>query len=180
MRVPMSPSASPDVRVLTGRTIERLIDGANSAVYCTSTGTPFGGITPARYRRTPGRSPDQLRERRPPKRRGKLVGTIFKCHISRVSGKLADDAAEEACETTAKMAFTTKTKTAGCDPCVNLTALSGLAEVGADPGADTVRPRAAHSSTSSTDRSPGTGEPAFETGPRPQPRVRTGSPDRHV
>ena len=58
----------------------------------------------------------------------------MKCHISRVSGKLADDTAEEACETTAKMAFTTKTKTAGCDPCVNLTALSGLAEVGADGG----------------------------------------------
>src|SRR5262249_3777981 len=35
---------------------------------------------------------------------------------SRVSGKLADDTAEEACETTAKMAFTTKTRTTGCDP----------------------------------------------------------------
>jgi hypothetical protein len=49
-----------------------------------------------------------------------------------VSGKLADDTAEEGCETTAKTAFTTKTKTAGCDPCVSLTALAGLAEIGAD------------------------------------------------
>jgi hypothetical protein len=29
--------------VLTGRTIERLVDAANSAVYCTTAGTPFGG-----------------------------------------------------------------------------------------------------------------------------------------
>jgi hypothetical protein len=52
-----------------------------------------------------------------------------------VSGKLADDSAEEACEATAKTAFSTKTKMVGCDPCVNLATLSVLAEAGADGSA---------------------------------------------
>jgi hypothetical protein len=48
---------APCTGVLTGGTIEPLVDGANSAVYCTTAGTPFGGMTPVRSRRTSRRSP---------------------------------------------------------------------------------------------------------------------------
>jgi hypothetical protein len=123
---------APCTGVLTGGTIEPLVDGANSAVYCTATGTPFGGDDAGNIPPDAPKGPLTKCANGVAKATGKLVGTILKCHIGRVSGKLADDTAEETCETTAKMTFTTKTKTTGCDSCVNLTTLAGLAEVGAD------------------------------------------------
>jgi hypothetical protein len=47
---------------------------------------------------------------------GKLVAAILKCHASRVTGKLADDTAEDTCEQAARTKFAA-TKTAGCAPC---------------------------------------------------------------
>jgi hypothetical protein len=120
--------------MLTGGTIEPLVDAANGAVYCTTAGTPFGGDDTGKIPTDAPKGPLTKCANGVAKATGKLVGTILKCHISRVSGKLADDTAEEACETAAKTAFTTKTKTVGCDLCVNLTSLAGLAEVGADGG----------------------------------------------
>jgi hypothetical protein len=57
---------------------------------------------------------------------GKLVGAVIKCHASRATGKLADDTAEDACETTAITKFAA-TKTTGCAACTGgMTGLSGF------------------------------------------------------
>jgi hypothetical protein len=61
----------------------------------------------------------------------KLVGSIIKCHGSRVAGKLADDAAENTCEGAAKTKFGA-TKTAGCDPCLVSTPPNGTLSALAD------------------------------------------------
>jgi hypothetical protein len=58
----------------------------------------------------------------------KLAAGILKCHAGRVTGKQADDTAEDACESAARTKFTTKTKTANCGPCTNLTTISAAVE----------------------------------------------------
>jgi hypothetical protein len=67
------------------------------------------------------------------KAEAKLAECIIKCHMHRVTGKLADETAEDACETglsdnscTAKFAAAI-TKLKGCPPCINGTTMSSLA-----------------------------------------------------
>ena len=57
----------------------------------------------------------------------KLAAAILKCHAGRVTGKLATEAAEEACEGAALTKFGT-TKTATCDPCTSLAAIGAATE----------------------------------------------------
>src|SRR6516225_11254819 len=63
----------------------------------------------------------------------KLIACILKCHASRASGKLADDTAEDSCETTlvgksctAKFAASIA-KLSGCPACINGTTMANLA-----------------------------------------------------
>ena len=91
--------------------------------------TPFGGddtgfIPPAA---------DAKCEAGAAKAADKLIACILMCHASRVSGKLADDTAENACETglagkscTAKFAASIA-KLSGCPSCINGTTMANLA-----------------------------------------------------
>jgi hypothetical protein len=83
---------------------EALIDSKNNVVYCdASSGTPWGGddsgFIPAPAAATC--------EASMAKAEGNLIACIGKCHRSRASGELADDNAEDYCETTSvKSCFT--------------------------------------------------------------------------
>jgi hypothetical protein len=93
--------------------------------------TPFGGddtgIIP------PAKSPIAKCEAGAAKAEGKLIACILKCHASRASGKLADDTAENACETglAGKSCFASFTlaisKLKGCPACINGTTMGNLA-----------------------------------------------------
>jgi hypothetical protein len=108
-----------------GPAIVANLDANNNKVACTATGTPFGGDDTGNIPADAPKGPVTKCEGAVGKAVGKLVGSIVKCHASRVSGKLADDTAEDGCESTAKTKFGT-TKTAGCDPCLG--PLSTLAD----------------------------------------------------
>ena len=58
----------------------------------------------------------------------KLAAGILKCHQGRVTGKFTDETAEDGCESTAKSAFMTKTKTTGCGGCTSLAGVATLVE----------------------------------------------------
>ena len=93
--------------------------------------TPFGGddtgIVP------PAKSPTAKCELGAGKAADKLIACIGKCHMSRASGKLADDTAEDSCEKTlAGKSCTAKfaasiAKLSGCPSCINGTTMGGLA-----------------------------------------------------
>ncbi len=63
---------------------------------------------------------------------GKLMAATMKCHVARASGKLADHAAEEACEAAASAKFTGKVKTDGCGMCTDVAAIAQAAVAAAD------------------------------------------------
>ena len=112
--------------------IEATIDGMNSTVYCdTSSGTPFGGDDTG-FVPTP-KSASAKCEAGAAKAVGKLIACIDKCHESRLSGKLADDTAEDSCEKTlAGKSCTAKfagsiAKLSGCPMCINGTTMGNLA-----------------------------------------------------
>src|SRR6516165_4166185 len=113
-------------------TIESFLDGNNSTVYCdTSSGTPFGGDDTGDIP-TP-KSASAKCEAGAAKAAGKLIACIDKCHESRLSGKLADDTAEDSCEKTlAGKSCTAKfagsiAKLSGCPMCINGTTMGNLA-----------------------------------------------------
>ena len=93
--------------------------------------TPFGGddtgIVP------PAKSPTAKCESGAAKAADKLIACILMCHASRVSGKLADDTAENACETglAGKSCFASFTLAIsmlkGCPSCINGMTMADLA-----------------------------------------------------
>ncbi len=105
-----------------GAAVAGLIDSNNNRVYCTSTGTAFGGDDTGNIPSDAPKGPITKCENGVGKGVGKLVAAIIKCHAGRATGKFATDAAEDACEGTALTKFGT-TKTTGCDPCTNLGSL---------------------------------------------------------
>jgi hypothetical protein len=120
-----------DLPALAGA-VETLVDGNNDLVYCTSAGGAFGGEDSGNIPPDAPTGPITKCENGVAKEVGKLAGAIVKCHVSRASGKLADDAEENACEETAETKFTTKTKTTGCDSCTSLTSIADFVETAAD------------------------------------------------
>jgi hypothetical protein len=79
--------------------IEADLDGMNNSVYCdTTSGTPFGGDDTGDL--PVAKSLTAKCEDGVNKLVGKAVACVIKCHNDRASGKLADDTAENACETT--------------------------------------------------------------------------------
>jgi hypothetical protein len=107
----------------------------NSMIYCdTSSGTPFGGDDTG-FVPTP-KSASATCEAGVTKAEIKLVACLMKCHVSRASGILADETAEEACETdlAGKSCFATFNGAiaklgvlGGCPPCINGTTMASLA-----------------------------------------------------
>jgi len=90
-------------------------------------GTPFGGDDAGTIPSDAPKGPVTKCENTVGKGVAKLVGAIVKCHASRVSGKLADDSAENACEGAAETKFEA-TKTAGCTACTNLASTAAAVE----------------------------------------------------
>jgi hypothetical protein len=111
----------------TGTGVVALTDANNNTVYCTATGTPFGGDDSGNIPSDAPKGPITKCENGVNKAVGKLAASLLKCHASQASGKLADPSAEDACESAALTKFGT-TKTAGCDPCTNLAALGAFVE----------------------------------------------------
>jgi hypothetical protein len=115
-----------------GTAIEASLDSNNNKVACTTTGTPFGGDDTGNIPADAPKGPVTKCEGGVGKAVGKLVGYIVKCHISRATGKLTDDTAEDACESTANTKFGT-TKTTGCDACLGpLSTLGAFVEAQTD------------------------------------------------
>jgi hypothetical protein len=115
-----------------GTAIVMNLDMNNNKVACTTTGTPFGGDDTGNIPADAPKGPVTKCEGLVGKGVSKLVGSIIKCHGSRVAGKLADDTAEDTCEGAAKTKFEA-TKTAGCDPCLgSLSTLADFVESQAD------------------------------------------------
>jgi hypothetical protein len=94
-------------------------------------GTPFGGDDLGTIPTDSPKGPVTKCESRVAKAASKLAGSILKCHTARARGKLANEAAEDACEGTALTTFGA-TKTAGCATCTNLTTLGKAIEVALD------------------------------------------------
>ena len=90
-------------------------------------GTPFGGDDLGTIPSDAPKGPVTKCETGVAKAAGKLVGAVVKCHASRASGKLADDTAEDTCETAAVTKFAA-TKTAGCAACTG--GMTGLTALG--------------------------------------------------
>jgi len=115
-------------------TIESIVDNNNNSVFCQANGTPFGGDDTGNVPADAPKGPQSKCAVGVGKAVGKLAAAIIKCHIARADGKTTDDAGEDACEDAAIAKFTAKTKTTGCDPCVNLTAIAGVVETNSDVG----------------------------------------------
>jgi hypothetical protein len=92
----------------------------NGKIYCAS-GLPFGGDDTGN---AAGNSLIWNCENRIAKSVAKLMGSIIKCHCGRAIGKLADDSAEDACESPAITKFLAA-KTTGCDACTTSQSISG-------------------------------------------------------
>jgi hypothetical protein len=104
--------------------------GALAASWALASNPPWGGDDTG-FLPTPKSALEKC-ETRIAKANAKLVSAIVKCHGSRITGKLASDAAEDTCESTAIGKFTGKTKTTGCAPCTNLGNIAAAIEVSAD------------------------------------------------
>jgi hypothetical protein len=94
--------------------------------------TPFGGDDTGFVPPDSPKGPIAKCEAKVSKAVVKLVQCIGKCHDSRASGKLADDTAEDACESglgkTCKAKFATAVaKLTGCPPCLTGASLTTLA-----------------------------------------------------
>ena len=116
---------------VTGGVAEGLTDENNGVVYCTASGTPFGGDDTGNIPPDAPKGPITKCANGVNKAAGKLVAALLRCHASRASGKLADDVAEDTCESAALTTFGA-TKTASCDPCTNLAAIASLIEADVD------------------------------------------------
>lgn len=113
--------------------VETVADSAVGAVLCGS-GTPMGGDDAGNIPSDAPKGPMTKCAVKVNKAAGTLAGAIIKCHTLRASGKLADSAAEEGCESAAIAKFTAKTKITGCDPCVTLGNVSSRTESAVDAG----------------------------------------------
>ncbi|HZP40358.1 MAG TPA: hypothetical protein VFD84_02475 [Candidatus Binatia bacterium] len=98
-----------------------LVDANNNRVYC-APGTPFGGDDTGNIPADAPKGPVTKCEGTVGTKVAKLVSSVIKCHSSRATGKLADDAAEDECEAAALAKFTA-VKTTGCDACTDLAAI---------------------------------------------------------
>jgi hypothetical protein len=92
-----------------------------------SAGTPFGGDDSGTIPSDAPKGRVTKCESGVAKAAAKLVGSIFKCHAGRTTGKLADATAENTCESTALTKFGL-TKTAGCRGCTDLGLLGTMLE----------------------------------------------------
>ncbi len=128
--------------------VETLVDGNNDKVYCTASGTAFGGDDAGTIPADAPRGPVTKCENRVGSAVGKLIANVVKCHAARVAGKTTDDTGEDACEDAAQTKFGA-TKTTGCDPCTNLTSLGTFIETAVD-GANGAVYCAAVTTTSTT------------------------------
>src|SRR5438034_5193668 len=91
------PCLDATARATVFATIESQLDnGTNAAVYC-APGTPFGGDDQGNAPAL--KSNDQKCEDAVAKALAKAAACILKCGIKLAAGKLADDTAEDACET---------------------------------------------------------------------------------
>ena len=99
--------------------VAALTDANNNLVWCDNTGTAFGGDDTGFIPTDAPKGKATKCSLTVSKGVGKLVAAIGKCHASRAVGKLADDTAEDACESAAVTKFGT-TKTTGCPACVNV------------------------------------------------------------
>jgi hypothetical protein len=114
-------------------TVEGLIDTNNDKIYCTP-GTAWGGDD------TGFIPPDKAAEKCEDgvgKVAGKTIACIIKCHKARAAGKLADDTAEDNCESGAspsscKGKYDKKTSKLTCDPCLDKAGLYTFIENNAD------------------------------------------------
>ena len=109
---------------------DNVTDSAIGAILC-GAGTPMGGDDAGNIPAAPAAAKCAIGV---VKAVGKLNGALAKCHISRATGKIASEAGEDVCEAAALSKFTTKTKTTGCDPCVNLGTLALMSEFQIDQG----------------------------------------------
>ena len=82
-------------------------------------GAPFGGDDGGFIPPDPPKGPITKCENNVGKAVGKLAVSILKCHCNRQTGKLADDAAEDACEQAALDKFTSL-NTTKCPACIDL------------------------------------------------------------
>jgi hypothetical protein len=102
-------------------------------------GTPFGGDDEGTIPSDAPQGPVTRCEILVAKASGKLFASIWKCHAGRTTGKIADDTAEDACESAAITKFK-GTKTAGCAGCTDLSLIGTSLEAGIDsnglPGVD--------------------------------------------
>jgi mRNA-degrading endonuclease toxin of MazEF toxin-antitoxin module len=114
-----------------GAAVEMLLDSNNDKVYCTATGTPFGGDDTGNVPSDAPKGAITKCENGVNKAVGTLVGAISKCHALRASGKLTDDTMEDACEQKGLTKFG-KTKITGCDSCTNLGTLGSFVETTTD------------------------------------------------
>jgi len=112
----------------TGASVGALLDLDNGLVYCTPTGTPFGGDDSGNISTV---STETRCEGNVGKAVAKLAGAVLKCHAGRVTGKYASDAAEDGCEATAQGKFAA-TKTTGCPSCINLTSVGNVTVANVD------------------------------------------------
>lgn len=117
--------------------IEFDLDSMNNTVYCdTTSGTPFGGDDTGDL--PPPKSAIAKCEDTVNKLVGKAVACVIKCHASRASGKLTDDTAEDACETSnagksCLEKFTASVgKLTGCPSCINAASLANTIETTLD------------------------------------------------
>src|SRR5262249_37571022 len=95
-------------------------------IYCTSAGSAFLGDDTGKIPTDAPKGPISRCENKVAKAVGKLAAGIIKCHAARVSGKLADDSAEDTCEGTAITKFGA-TSTTGCDSCTTTQSASTTA-----------------------------------------------------
>ncbi|MBI3768803.1 MAG: hypothetical protein HY271_09970 [Deltaproteobacteria bacterium] len=109
---------------------ENLIDRNNDKIYCTSTGTPFGGDDTGNIPPDAPKGDVTKCENHVAKAAATLVAGITKCHVGRARGKLTD-VAEQVCKTTALNRFET-TNIAGCDSCTNLGSVGSFVESSVD------------------------------------------------
>src|SRR5262249_47314719 len=83
--------------------------------------TPFGGDDPGFLPPDSPKGAITKCENGVTKATTKLAATVLRCHMSRATGKIADDTGEESCEAAAIAKFQSKTKVKGCTSCVDLT-----------------------------------------------------------
>jgi len=106
-----------------GAAVAALLDGVNNKVFCDPAGTPLGGDDMGTTASTKAIGKCECGVA---KATGKLGAAVASCHIEEGEGKLVGDSAEEPCETAAITKFTSKTKTAGCPSCINLTSIGNF------------------------------------------------------